>query len=108
MTHIDTFRKAIEKWGVIAQFEMAQEEATELALAVRKYIRNIIKTQGNPDADKFNALAEEIADVEIMIEQMKMIEPMLQKAVDNQKSNKIIRLQSRLDKGLFEDEKENE
>lgn len=45
---------------------MLQEEATELALAVRKLIRR-------PNQQTYNNLIEEIGDVEIMISQIKFI-----------------------------------
>ncbi len=56
------FKKAIEKYGAEAQEEVAQEECAELIHAISK------KHRGNP-----NNIAEEIADVEIMIEQLKII-----------------------------------
>lgn len=62
----EVYKKALDRWGQRAQLEMAQEEATELALAVRKYIRK-------DDDITFSQLVEEIADVEIMIEQIQMM-----------------------------------
>lgn len=92
----DLLKRTIKKWGVRSQLEMAQEEATELALAIRKFIRN-----GNDKA--FQDLASEIADVEIMIEQMKIMETALQIAVKEIKIDKLNRLESRLDNKHFED-----
>ena len=84
---------AIKKWGNRAQLEMAQEEATELALAVRAVIRG--------KDGSLEDLPGEIADVEIMIEQLKMMYPQLVKSVGYAKRTKIKRLKGRLDEGVF-------
>lgn len=93
----EAYLKAIKKWGAKAQLEMAQEEATELALAIRKQIRK-------NDDDSFRNLVEEIADVEIMIEQITLMHNDLgfRQMVDSQKAFKINRLLKRLDEGSFE------
>ncbi|OCK53196.1 hypothetical protein BA768_01175 [Chryseobacterium sp. CBo1] len=89
------YLEAIEKWGIRAQYEMAQEEATELALAVRKHIRN-------NDSESFKNLTEEIADMKIMIEQMEMINPTLGLAVEEVMTKKIKRLEKRVTINDFE------
>ena len=99
-----TIKMAIEKWGAKAQLEMAQEEATELALAVRKHIRK-------NDETSFSNLVEEIADVEIMIEQIVMMHNDFgfRQMVDAQKAFKISRLLKRMNENSFEAlEKEKE
>ena len=88
--HANKFKKnmekilkaAIKKWGKRVQLEMAQEEATELALACRKFIR--VQNEKN-----FNNIAEEIADVEIMIYQIKLMFPELKSISDAVKIDKI-------------------
>ena len=100
----EAYKKAIHKWGAKAQLEMAQEEATELALAVRKHIRK------NDDVS-FSNLVEEIADVEIMIEQIVMMHNDFgfRQMVDAQKAFKISRLLKRMNENSFEAlEKEKE
>ena len=89
------YKAAVKRWGMIAQMEMAQEEATELALAVRKFTRQ-------PSEDRFKHLAEEIADNEIMIEQMKTMYPKLQAEVNSQMEYKLDRLQKRIGASDFE------
>jgi len=91
------YKRAIEKWGEKAQLEMAQEEATELALAIRKQIRK-------NDEASFSNLVEEIADVEIMIEQITLMHKYFgfRQMIDAQKAFKISRLLKRLDEGSFE------
>jgi len=86
------YTRAILKWGMKAQMEMAQEEATELALAIRRHTRK------NNDATYTN-LIEEIADVEIMIEQIVFMhkDNLIRLDIDRQKEFKINRLKNRLD-----------
>ena len=63
-TEKDIFRSAIETYGAVMQITVAFEEMSELQKELCKYIR-CIGSQEN--------IAEEIADVEIMMEQMKML-----------------------------------
>lgn len=58
------YKKAIGKYGVAAQLDMVIEEMSELT----KEICKIKRGKGN-----YMNLVEEIADVEIMLEQLKMI-----------------------------------
>lgn len=92
----ELYERTIKTWGEKSQFEMAQEEATELALAVRKFIR-----KGNDKT--FQDLAGEIADVEIMIEQMKLMEKSLPMVIDEIKFQKLERLEKRINFIQFED-----
>lgn len=87
------YQKAIETWGDRAQLEMAQEEATELALAIRRLIRG----KDNAMSD----LVSEIADVEIMIEQIKYMNPHAVQAIETEKDYKLNRLNDRLNKMEF-------
>lgn len=86
---LSIYLKAIRNWGIRTQLEMAQEEATELALAVRKMIKN-------PSAENQSAVAGEIADVEIMIEQLKVTYD-LTKEVGYIKRQKVRKLKKRLE-----------
>ena len=61
-------KKAIEKWGTDSQILMFFEEVGELMQAISKIYRD--KGKGEYD---LAILAEEIADVEIMLEQLKVI-----------------------------------
>jgi len=82
----NVYNKAIEKFGKSGQFDMAQEEATELALAIRRYNRL------GHDAGVDNLL-EEIADTEIMIEQLKIMLPLCSTyKIKDIKKSKINRL----------------
>lgn len=89
------YEKAIALWGNQAQLEMLNEEATELALAARKFLRQT-------NEERFNELAGEAADVEIMLEQFKTMFPESVKIIDNFKKFKLNRLKERIEKQSFE------
>jgi len=91
----EIYKKTIEKWGKRAQLEMAQEESTELALAIRKFIRQ-------DSEERLIDMCGEMADVEIMIEQIKFMFPSAQSRIDEIKSFKLDRLSKRVDDGVFE------
>lgn len=91
----EIMKLAIETWGEKSQLEMLQEESTELALAARKFIRD-------PNNEKFKDLASEIADVEIMIKQIKIMFPTINNIVEEQKVFKLKRLNDRLDNLKYE------
>lgn len=95
MNKPEIFIKAIEKWGAKSQYEMAQEEATELALAVRKHIRN-------NNEKTFSDLAGEIADVQIMIEQIYIMNPTMERKSARIYKQKIERLERRVNENDFE------
>jgi NTP pyrophosphatase (non-canonical NTP hydrolase) len=82
----ELYRAAVEKFGFRSQMEMLQEEATELALATRKAIRAGIVPLDN--------LAEEAADVLIMLEQLKVMMPSMIIAIEQQKQLKLKRLKA--------------
>ena len=80
------YQEALNKWGVDLQTMMAVEEMSELTKEICKIKR------GKMDLD---ALADEIADVTIMLEQLRMIYG-LNDAVCDHMNAKILRLQSRV------------
>lgn len=81
-----TYKVALRKWGVDAQVMMAVEEMSELT----KEICKIFRGKGTLDN-----LADEIADVLITLEQLKLIYD-LSDLVDEHMAVKIHRLQDRL------------
>lgn len=81
-----TYKEALRKWGVDAQVMMAVEEMSELT----KEICKIFRGKGTLDN-----LADEIADVLITLEQLKLIYD-LGDIVDEHMAAKIHRLQDRL------------
>jgi len=93
----ELYHKAINKWGLQAQLIMLMEECAELIQATSKIIRHIPKTETD-----WNNFAEEIADVEIMIEQMKMNVNWqnLNERVETIKKEKLLKLKSIIEKKL--------
>lgn len=82
----EIYKKAIEKWGAGAQICMTFEEMAELQKELCKDIRG----RGYEEN-----IAEEIADVEIMLEQMKLLFE-VENQVDKFKKYKLERLEERL------------
>ena len=80
------YQAALRKWGVDLQTMMAVEEMSELTKEICKIKR------GKIDLD---AMADEIADVTIMLEQLREIYG-LNDAVCDHMDAKILRLQSRV------------
>ena len=64
MADIDIYKKAINTFGESAQMIVALEECSEL----QKEITKLLRGKGN-----LEHLAEEMADVEIMLEQLELI-----------------------------------
>ena len=81
------YRQALEKWGT-AQIIIAFEEMAELQKELSKYLRGRENT---------TEIAEEIADVEIMLAQMKILFG-IDEGVERYKKLKIQRLQERVER----------
>lgn len=62
---VDLMEKAINAWGAKAQTLMVLEEMAELQ---KEILKNI-----NRDKDNITEIIDEVADVEIMLEQLKYI-----------------------------------
>jgi ubiquitin len=91
MTEDTIYEEALEAWGVDAQIKMAIEEMGELIVKLAKYGRNV-NSVTNVD------VAAEIADVEIMMKQMRLI---FNSALVNDFTVwKLERLRQRLEKGV--------
>ena len=82
------YEEPIGIWGVESQMVMAIEEMAELTQQLTKGLR------GQGTLDK---LSEEIADVEIMLEQLRVMNPGCAKRADEWKVEKIVRLRKKLD-----------
>lgn len=91
------FKRCLEMWGLDAQLLMLAEESSELTQASLKMLRD--KAAGNP----LFRLAEEIADVELMIDEVKYYFVGLDSMVSNYRREKL----ERLEKLLNEAEKRN-
>lgn len=84
---IEKLRLDIKQFSRENQLRMLQEECSELAAAINHFIRNKITVR---------ELCSEIADVEILIEQIKLALFVLG-TVDEEKALKLARLQAMLD-----------
>lgn len=83
----DDIKKIADHYGKYAQLGMLQEECAELIVAVNKYRRG-----GHlPLIDDFNHIVEEIADVEIVISQVKHLLKIPDYAVEFVKAEKVSR-----------------
>ena len=85
----EVLHRALDTYGSWAQVVMVFEEMSELQKELCKYLRG---------RGSFKHIAEEIADVEIMIEQMKMLF-FCTDDVRNERRRKVERLKERLDNG---------
>jgi NTP pyrophosphatase (non-canonical NTP hydrolase) len=81
-------RASVAKWGIAAQEQMLIEECAELIMAIAKVHRDV---NGVP----LQRVAEEMADVELMIHQIKM-QYGLGKVVDTWRETKLDRLEQLL------------
>ena len=98
-------QKALDKWGVEKQLRLAQEELAELIVAISKLLRyskpNSNKTTQlrsvNISTEEFN-LIDELADVTIVLEQIKIIlDPHDIGLLDKQINFKLKRLEKRIE-----------
>ena len=86
------FARALQEWGWGSQMGMLAEESAELTVAVHHLLR--AQTPEN-----IKALASEMADVEIMLEQARFMHPDLGKLADECRREKLRRLRERLNAG---------
>ncbi len=87
------YRKAVEKWGLPLQLIMLMEESAELIQATSKVLRKYKK-----ETTIWRGLVEEIADVEIMIEQIEtcVSRENLRQRIETEKHDKLLRLKEML------------
>lgn len=83
----DLYVAAVKKYGKISQLIMCMEEMAELTKEISKSIRGV---------DNSSAISEEIADVEIMLEQLRVIYHN-RSEVDTIKADKLRRLAYRME-----------
>ena len=86
-----TFCAALSRYGAQAQIVMVFEEMAELQNALCKFLC------GRVDGDTLANIAEELADVGIMLDQM-AIEFEVEDAVAEQRAHKVRRLRERIEK----------
>ena len=64
---IKTMQTALDQWGVNAQVGQAVEECAELIVALQKYINR------TPQPGMVENILDEIADVEMMLAQLRLV-----------------------------------
>lgn len=90
-------KAAIDKYGNDSQLAVAQEECAELIQAISKLNRaGSSDHPGRTAKAALNHLMEETADVQIMLDQIRIMYP--SKAYDTIRAQKIARLQKRMEK----------
>lgn len=94
VTEKDIGKKCIALWGEADQIRQTVEECAELIVVLAKYGRNV-------NGSSKDQICEELADVEIMINQMKLIFDA--DIIESQKRYKLARLNERVtfEKGQF-------
>ena len=86
------FLEALRVFGSQNQITVALEEMSELQKELCKYLRN-------DSSFSYANIAEEMADVEIMLDQMKILFQR-DSAVEEQRQYKVKRLRERIDKNV--------
>ena len=89
MSETEVLQRALDTYGYDLQIMMVLEEMSELQKELCKYLRGKYSPAN---------IAEEIADVEIMLEQMKMLF-FCSDEVRDVRRRKVERLKERLDNG---------
>lgn len=70
----EALKNIIKHYGMIKQMEVAAEECSELIQAIMKFVRHDAHMSTKEEYISYlNAIIEEIADVEIMLEQLKIM-----------------------------------
>ena len=87
MHEMSLLQRAIAKYGKDAQMKMVLEEMSELQKEICKLWRG---------KDNRDAIAEEVADVEIMLDQLKLMLD-IPYQVEQHRQNKLQRLRERLE-----------
>lgn len=93
-SHNALFEKAIGKWGRRSQVDMTIEECAELILSLHKATKRVFDPADT--GARINDVCEELADVQLMINQMKLI--FGAKEVKDWYAVKVERLQGLLDR----------
>lgn len=88
MTNSELYARAVELWGPDAQLTMLAEECCECGAATLQFT-----CRGRQEA--YPKMIEEIADVEVMIEQARAI--LGNDLIDAAKARKLERLQERIE-----------
>ena len=100
-----TYAHALFRYGPVHQLNKFDEELGEFLTELGKLLTDLARLR-NGDGNKDN-LAEELADVTIMMEQIRLIFD-INDAVCEQMDRKILRLQKRVGLMRFDDKEEKD
>ena len=89
---VKTMQTALDQWGLKAQVGQTIEECAELIVALQKYINR------TPQPDMVLNIIDEIADVEMMLAQMRLILKINDETLRNRIEQKFERLNEYLAK----------
>ena len=88
---VKIMQTCLDRWGLKAQVGQAIEECAELIVALQKYINR------KPQANMIENILDEIADVEIMLAQMRLVLDIDDSALRERIEYKLARLSRYLD-----------
>lgn len=96
-TRSKILHEAIDYYGEFNQHSVAQEECGELIQAISKWLRAVKPTD---QLNARNLIRDEMADVLIMLEQLKLMHSITDKELNQQIDYKLVRLRGRMDEGI--------
>ena len=95
-TDLDTLSRAIWKYGPAAQELKTVEECSELAQALCKAMAAAKQDTMEAFLDAMDHVFEEVADVEIMLAQIRLIFSDADERIEEWKTRKLARLRQRM------------
>jgi len=96
-TEQETINRAVWRWGPAAQEVKAIEELAELQQALARVVNAAALSSMDELTRAVEHVFEEIADVEIMLEQIRLIFCDAPEEIDRWKHQKLARLKERLE-----------
>jgi NTP pyrophosphatase (non-canonical NTP hydrolase) len=93
-------KSAVNRWGINMQKIICMEECGELIQALAKSMRPSREDNFQTRAFDLGNIAEEIADVELCLAQMKIAMPDIVADIEQIKTEKLDRLKSRILKSV--------
>ena len=94
MSNETILRKVIQHYGYINQHQVAMEECGELVQAISKFLR---ATTATDMLKARKGVVEELVDVQIMLDQLKIMHDISDKELNDEYKFKLVRLNGRLE-----------
>ena len=99
---IQLMQTALDKWGLAAQAGQTIEECAELIVALQKHINR------KPSQDTMEGIVDEIADVEMMLAQMRLVFGVDDDAFKMRIERKFAKLNEYLEKEVHEGDEDEQ